>query len=205
MSLKDGYVGARIAGRKTRAGEPWGAGRMRAPSGNALPLGGLGMCPPTPSQQERVSGVPRSSSAEANAGSWAGTVAVGVDTGRADGLEEEEGKGPSRRRPASWAHVGRVAGLGPAARGGRSRSVSLGKERRPLNRPAFQRPCRSGKCQEPAADEQRWGRPLGLGHLRQRRSERPRGRPRGRRPPTRVRAEWTQTGCVPTAPPSCWQ
>lgn len=76
------------------------------------------------------------------------------------------------------------------------RSVSLGKERRPLNRPAFQRPCRSGKCQEPAADEQRWGRPLGLGHLRQRRSERPRGRPRGRRPPTRVRAEWTQTGCV---------
>lgn len=120
MSLKDGYVGARIAGRKTRAGEPWGAGRTRAPSGNALPLGGLGMCPPTPSQQERVSGVPRSSSAEANAGPWAGTVAVGMDTGRADGLEEEEGKGPSRWRPASWAHVGRVAGLGPAARGGRS-------------------------------------------------------------------------------------
>lgn len=115
---------------------------------------------------------------------------------------ERDRQGGVPRRGPTWAGSW---GWAQQLAAGVPRSVSLGKERRPLNRPAFQRPCRSGKCQEPAADEQRWGRPLGLGHLRQRRSERPRGRPRGRRPPTRVRAEWTQTGCVPTAPPSCWQ
>lgn len=159
---------------------------QRAPAG--LMAGGLGMCPPTPSQQERVSGAPRLSSAEVDAGARAGTVVAETDAGHADGLEEEEGKGP--RGPGH--------GAGP----GSSRQVFPAPGLWGRDRPPCRRHHRSGRCQEPAADEQWWGRPLGLGRLLQRRSELPRGRPRGRRPPpTRSRAERTQTGCVPTAPP----
>lgn len=85
---------------------------------------------------------------------------------------------------------------------GLPRSVSLEKEGRPLNWPPFQRRCRWYRYREPAEGEQRWGRPLGLGHLRQRRFELPRGWPRGRRPATRSRAERTQIGWVLTTPPS---
>lgn len=60
---------------------------------------------------------------------WAGMVTAEMEAGGADGLDEEEGRGLSRERPVPWAHVGRVAGLGPGAHG-RSSPLCLSGEGR---------------------------------------------------------------------------
>lgn len=54
----------------------------------------IGMCPPTPSQQEQVSGVPRLFSAEANAGAWArNDGSLGGHGGSGDGEKQVEEAG----------------------------------------------------------------------------------------------------------------
>lgn len=76
VSWHERWAGGRLDGTEEEQSREATGGRLdvgslgqRAPAG--VMAGGLGTCPPTPSQQEQVSGVPRLSSAEANAGAWA--------------------------------------------------------------------------------------------------------------------------------------